>query len=166
MYNWAVYSQHKVKQKSALIFVLKALIPYSQENMLLAFKSNRFFNELEEVSNYKRKTLESALKEAERRNYVQASPNLVKLTQEGQNLLRPFVAQHLPNGGQLMVIFDIPEQKAVARAQLRRVLHSWHFNQVQKSVWVTSYDHRQSLKDLIKELGLTDYVRAFECAEI
>lgn len=159
-------SQYKVKQKSALIFVLKGLIPYSQENIMLAFKPNRFFNELEEVSNYKRQTLEQAFRKARSQEYITIKHNLVHITQAGEKILRPFVAQHLPDQGELMIIFDIPEDMKTARAQLRRVLRSWHFNQIQKSVWVTTYDHRKSLKELADELNISDYLRIFECAEL
>jgi DNA-binding MarR family transcriptional regulator len=155
-----------VRKKSALLFVLKGLIPYSQENVMLAFKPNRFFNDLEAMSNYTKPTLERALREAERQNLIKHEARLIKLTDEGQRLIRPFVAQHLPNQAQLMIIFDIPETMAVARAQLRRVLRSWHFHQIQKSVWVTPYDHRQSLKELVAELELVPYIQIYECAPV
>jgi len=157
----------KPRQKSALTFILKALIPYSYENTMLAFKPNRFFNELEDMSNYKRRTLEKAFHEARKRQLIeQRADSLVRLTDAGQQIVKPFVAQRLPNGGSLMIIFDIPEDRAVARAHLRRVLRSWHFKQAQKSVWITPYDHRSSLKELVAELNLQPYVQIFECAPV
>lgn len=161
-----MYNHPKVRQSNALVFVLKGLIPYSRENMLLAFKPNLFFNELEKISRYKRSTLEVALRQAKKQELIEREANVVRLTNKGKRIVRPFVAERLANKARLMVIFDIPENMATVRAQFRRILRSWHFNQVQKSVWVTSYDHRQSVKEVVSELDISGYVELFECALI
>ncbi|OGL35898.1 hypothetical protein A3A68_01565 [Candidatus Saccharibacteria bacterium RIFCSPLOWO2_01_FULL_48_13] len=138
--------------------------------MMLAFKPSLFFNELEKISRYKRSTLEKALRDAESRQLVeidrQKKASIIRLTAKGKQTIKPFVAKRLPRGGQLMVIFDIPEDMAVGRAKLRRVLKEWDFKQAQKSVWITSYDHKQSVKDLVSELGLGNFVQLYECALI
>ena len=153
---------HGVKQKSALIFILKGLIPYTRENMMLAFKPNLFFNELEKISRYKRRTLEIAMREAEKQRLIERDTKVIRLTEEGRKTVRPFVAKHLPNNAALMVIFDIPEDMATTRARFRRILLSWNFKQMQKSVWITSYDHKASVKELVAELGIENYVEMYE----
>ncbi|OVE78551.1 hypothetical protein BVY00_02505, partial [bacterium G20] len=100
------------KPQSALIFVLKGLIPYSRQNMLLAFKPNAFFNELEKISRYKRWTIEKAFYEAQRKELIAKEANVMRLTRKGRRIIQPFVAKHLSNDAKLMVIFDIPEDKA------------------------------------------------------
>lgn len=154
------------KTKSAVIFVLKALIPYSPENMLLSFSPNRFFNELEKISKYKRKTLEQALRRAEQRRLIEKKQNVYRLTKQGMKNVRPFLAKKLQNNAKLMVIFDVPEEQSAARAKLRWALRKWEFEQAQKSVWITIYDHRQSVNELVNELSLTDYVELYECLRI
>lgn len=161
-----MYDHHKVRQPGALIFILKGLIPYTRENVMLAFKPNLFFNELEKISRYKKKTLEAALRQAEKQGLIEREANVIHLTDKGKGVVRPFVAEHLPDKARLMVIFDIPEERAIVRAQFRRVLQSWHFNQVQKSVWITSYDHKQSVKEIVLELDIVGYVELFECVLI
>jgi hypothetical protein len=149
-----------------MIFVLKSLIPYSNENFMLAFKPHLFFAELEKISYYKRRSLENALRLAERQKLIERQANVVRLTEAGKSVIRPFVAQQLPNGARLMVIFDIPEDKAVIRNRFRRSLQAWHFDQIQKSVWVTVYDHRQSVKELATELDISENVQLYECAPV
>jgi|SRR3989344_4999947 len=161
-----MYDPYRVRQQSALLFVLKGLLPYTRENLLLAFKPNAFFNELEKISYYKRKNLENALRQAERQKLVERDDRIIKLTQLGERTIRPFVAEQLPNGSKLMVVFDIPESRASVRARFRRVLKRWRFDQIQKSVWVTAYDHRQSIKEIIAELDIEKYVKIYECASI
>lgn len=150
--------------QSALLFVLKGLIPYTKENMMLAFKPNTFFNELEKISRYKKWTLEKAFYEAQRQKLIEKDANIVKLTEAGKKIVRPFVAQRLANGAKLMVIFDIPEDRSVVRARFRRILKQLSFEQVQKSVWITPYDHEDSVKEIVSELELQDYVQLYECS--
>lgn len=65
-----------------------------------------------------------------------------------------------------MVIFDIPEYSALLRRRLRRLLKVLRFIQVQKSVWITEYDHRDVLGQAVKEMDLADYVEIYECAKL
>ncbi|HEU5004541.1 MAG TPA: hypothetical protein VFT49_00455 [Candidatus Saccharimonadales bacterium] len=157
---------HNPQPQTAMGFVLKALIPYSRQNMLLVFDSNTFFQELEKISRYKKRTLQNALYEAERRKLIEKQANAWRLTIEGQKNVRPFVAERLSDGAKLMVIFDIPEDMAVTRAKFRRTLKLWQFAQVQKSVWTTSLDHKQSIKDLVNEMDLEPYVQLYECSSL
>lgn len=156
----------QTKQRSALIFVVKGLIPYSRENMLLAFKPNVFFNELEKISEYKRWTLEKAYYEARRQKLIKSDANVIHLTEAGQKIIKPYIAQRLTKGVRLMVIFDIPEDIAVIRAKFRRILKQWNFMQVQKSVWITSYDHKNSIKEVVAELDLDNFVKLYECSPL
>ena len=162
-----VYGTHKPRKESAKIFILKSLIPYTEANLMLAFKPNLFFNELEKISRHKRRALEAAMREAERQKLIELKNKqnqiVIRLTEIGQKTVRPFVAEKLGNSAKLMIIFDIPEDMSLVRARLRRVLRSWNFAQVQKSVWITSYDHKQSVDELVKELGIEPYTRLYEC---
>ena len=133
---------------------------------MLAFKPNLFFNELEKISRYKRQTLEKALAEAQRQKLAEKHQNIIRLTGAGKNKLAPFVAKKLPASARLMVIFDIPEDKAKVRTRFRRTLRVWHFEQVQESVWVTEYNHRKSVKDLAAELEINQHIMLFECAPV
>lgn len=146
--------------------VLLGLIPYTRENLQLAFKPNAFFNELERTSSYKRATLQSALWKAKQRGLVKREGKLITLTAKGLAGVQPFVAQKLGKQVRLMIIFDIPEKRAAARRRLRALLYEWKFKQVQKSVWASPYDYCDTLIEAIQELRIEDCVELYECARL
>ncbi len=152
------------KCQSTLIFLLKALIPYSRENMMLSFSPNQFFNELEKASSYKRKTLYEAARRAEQQGLIERRQQIISLSAAGKSKVRPYVATKLKNDARLMIIFDVPEENSTTRQRLRRVLKEWGFKQVQKSVWITDYDHRESVSELTDLLELNGCIRLYECS--
>lgn len=153
------------KPKSALIFVLKGLIPYTRENLMLAFRPNQFFNELERISNLKRQALEQATRRAIEQGLIEEARNRqLKLTELGKRRVLPYVAEKLANDARLMIIFDVPEDQSLARQQLRRLLRKWSFQPIQKSVWITAYDFRELIKEAVKELELEGCVELYECS--
>ncbi|MEX1995532.1 MAG: hypothetical protein WD887_02030 [Candidatus Saccharimonadales bacterium] len=151
------------RRKSALVFVLKALLPYSKENLILSFRPNRFFNELEKTSGYSQKTLRETSRRAQHQGLIEIKEKNLRLTALGERTARPYIASRLKGGGKLMIIFDIPENRSGARQQLRALLIKWDFKQVQKSVWITDYDHRDSIKYAVRELHLEGCARLYEC---
>lgn len=150
--------------ESPLIFVLKGLVPYTHENLLLSFRPSEFFYELEKLSGHSRGSLRAAYGRAQRSGLVTCDP-IPRLTKMGRQKLQPFVAQYLPGKGQLLVVFDIPEATAFARRQFRLLLRQLQFEQVQQSVWITVFDHRQTLTEAIKELHLDGCVKMYEAIE-
>lgn len=154
--------------KSALTYVLLALIPYSRENAKLVFAPNKFFYDLAQISKKKENTLRSAYQRAEIRGFIEQDKisKSPKLTMHGYRELVPFVSKKLDKKGSLMVIFDIPENLSSSRRRLRVLLKTWGFEQIQRSVWVTSFDYVRSLKEVIEELELTPYVELYECARL
>ncbi len=152
------------RKHSALVHILRALIPYTEENLLLSFSPNRFFNELEKSSGYNKSTLRNTYDRARRDGYInKQSP---RLTKEGELKIQPFIATRLGGHGKLMVIFDVPEDRANDRRRLRTMLKEWNFRQVQKSVWESDMDYEEPLIDVIAELKLGRYVEIFEGARI
>ena len=151
-----------LRERSALAYVLVALIPYSKPNLLLSFKPNLFFRELEKISRYKESTLKAAYRRAQEQEFVKRHENIVALTARGRRKVAPFTAEDLEDG-KLMVIFDIPEDQRSKRRQLRQILKEWQFVPVQKSVWLTGKDYKDELVELIKELRINQYVKLYEC---
>lgn len=151
-----------IKKQSAIAYILKALIPYSSQSIMLGFKPNQFFNELEKISRYNRRALEEAARRAERRGLIQQNKEkYLQLTELGKRQALPFIAKKLTDS-QMMVIFDIPEDGP--RRQFRQLLRSWDFMLVQKSVWISKYDHRESVATAIDTLNLEGFVRVYECS--
>ncbi len=154
-------TDYKTKRHPALIFVLRGLMPYTQENILLSFKPGLFFAELEKVSGYKQSTLRATYYRARQKGLI-AQDIVPSLTENGLRKVRPYTAQKLGNDARLIVIFDIPQQRAYVRETLRRFLKSLGFQMVQRSIWVTDIDYREDLLEAIKKLDLKDCVEVHE----
>lgn len=61
----------------------------------------------------------------------------------------------------IMVIFDIPEKMRRHRDDLRGFLYSLDFKHFQKSVWISPYNVLEELKEIIRVLGLDQFVKIF-----
>lgn len=152
-------------KKSALKYILLGLVPYSRPNLQLSFHPQRFFRELEQTSGYTYSTLRTAYARGKRRGLIAVRRQKPTLTSKGLRVVKPFIAKKL-RGAELMVIFDIPERHASLRQQLRLLLKEWNFRQVQKSVWTTEYDYKDTLLEIITEQKLNAYVQLYEAARI
>lgn len=156
----------KQHRKSALTQILLALVPYTRQNLLLSFKPNQFFNELEKISDQSLPTLRVAFSRAKENKLFTIDNDRVSLSLKGRQIVQPFIAQKLDGNGQLMVIFDIPEDSADLRRKFRLLLIQLQFEQVQQSVWMSNKDYRAILDDSIIDLGLQDWVQLYEAARI
>ena len=132
---------------------------------MLSYNPNRFFNELERNSTYKKKALRESFRRAQKSGLVERTANGYLLTKLGRETVELFRPSQLI-GSQLMVIFDVPESKANERAQFRRLLKRLGFEQVQKSVWATQYDYRAAVRSAVLELNLKEFVALYECAKL
>lgn len=133
---------------------------------MLAFSPNRFFNELERISKYKKSTLKNAYWRAKQEGLVIETSKTARLSVKGVKEVRPFTAKHLGDNARLLVIFDVPEAHKGARQQLRTILKSWGFEQIQKSVWASDTDYRVLLVETIAELELAGCVEIYESVRL
>ncbi len=152
------------KKPSVLKEVLKAFIPYSSSNLLLAYKPNKFFNELERKTGASRFTISSTLSRAQRNGLLVKEGQAFRITWRGK-----IKAEYVPNNpkksGIDLVVFDIPETRKHDRYQFRCYLRMMRFKPIQKSVWASKYEAGQELRDVLNELRLNDYVRLFDAQE-
>ena len=85
------------------------------------------------------------------------------LTEKGSRLLRK---KHLPtkrhDGFSTIIIFDIPEEKSRQRTIFRRYLLRYGYTSLQTSVFISSYEISQEIKDLVQELNIAGYVNSFD----
>lgn len=152
---------------SSFVYILGALIPYTDPNLKLVFKPNEFFKDLAEISKKKERTLRNQFYILKREGYISYnSGGGVQLTNLGQLELQRFKPKHLGGNAVLMVIFDIYEQDRHKRAQLRMLLRELKFKQAQKSVWISEYESRKYLTSEIRQLGLQDEVQMFEARKL
>jgi DNA-binding transcriptional regulator PaaX len=147
--------------------MLQALIPYTEANIKLVFKPNAFFNDLEKITQTKRRTLRNVYYRAKKEGLIALDDNNIpRLTEKGQRRVRRYNARHLGPNARLMVIFDIPEAEAWKRQYLRRLLKELNFRLVQKSVWVSEFDHRELLMAEREQYGLQDCMQIFEAVHL
>lgn len=153
----------KLRKDSALRYILEGLVPYTRTNLLLVYKPNRFFDELDKKSFRSRQTWRNAYWKAQKDGLIEFDDEgRPTLTQKGQQKLKPYKPVKFKNGAELMVIFDIPEDERRKRHHLRLLLRELKFKQVQKSVWVSSLDGRAYIRSEVEQYGLDDYVELFE----
>lgn len=70
-------------------------------------------------------------------------------------------SKNLPAGQFLAVIFDMPQKQHKARDIFRGFLKRNDFKKVQQSVWISHQDIYKILIDLVKELGIEEWVNIF-----
>jgi CRISPR-associated endonuclease Cas2 len=145
----------------AMIFMLRGLMPYTTENVLLSFKPSTFFYEMSKVSGHSEAAIRNAYYRA-RRNDLLSGEKIPRLTEKGLRKIAPYIAKKLGKDARLIVIFDIPEHRVAVRHSFRSLLKSLGFDMVQQSVWVTDMDHKNIILEAIKELRLETCVEVHE----
>lgn len=154
-----------IRRNSAIHYILKGLIPYTEENLKLAFKPKLFFADLEKLHRLNKDTSRKAYYKAVHDGYIHLNGSTPQLTTEGYKALAPFTARKL-KGAQLLVVFDIPEKDRNKRRLFRSTLREFSFCQIQKSVWMSKYDCARYIKESAKSLSLQKHVRIYEALEI
>lgn len=155
----------RIQPSSSTLYLLKALIPYTDQNIKLSYKPSLFFNELERLHGKKKIIFRNAFSRAIKRGLVYDDCGIPRLTEAGVRLLAPYVSKKLP-GAQLMVVFDIPETHKWQRGVFRSVLKEFRFHLVQKSVWVSDLDCREYITAEIKNLKAEDKIKIYEVRQL
>lgn len=91
---------------------------------------------------------------------------IIKLTEEGRDLISDRFEDKDWDGKWRVVIFDIPEEKRIIRNLFRRNLKKWGFKHLQKSVWVSKRNVFDKLESYIKDLGIEKWVIVMEAERL
>lgn len=91
----------------------------------------------------------------------------LKLTDKGKQevVLKKLLENDSWDGKWRIVIFDIPEKHRHIRDTFRNQLREFQFKRLQKSVWVGKKNVTKELKDFVKQVGISDWVKIFEATE-
>lgn len=157
------------KYRSTTHYVLSGLLPYTEANLKLSFSPNRFFNDLEKISNYKLKStaVRTSYYRAVKRGLIELGADRVpRLTDKGLSQLSRYEPRKLKSADGVLVIFDIPEGERSLRNRLRALLRELRFIQVQKSVWRSDYDVVKYVVEWLREEGVDDYVQVYESIRV
>lgn len=120
----------------------------------------------------KKSSLAKALKRLRERGFIEKEYDqekiVFKLTQAGYDFLYFSKSDDEIewDGKWRLVIFDIPENKRGIRDVLRSRLKLWGFAPWQKSVWASKKNVTQKLRQLVKELGIEDWVLVIESENV
>jgi DNA-binding transcriptional regulator PaaX len=144
-----------------MVFMLRGLIPYTDENVLLSFKPSTFFYEMSRVSGHSQAAIRNAYYRARKQDLL-SEDKVPRLTEKGLRKLAPYTAKRLGKDAKLIVIFDIPEHRLTVRNSFRRLLQNLGFTMVQQSVWMTDIDHRKTVILAVKEFKLESCVEIHE----
>lgn len=107
-------------------------------------------------SKYVKRLIENGVLEYEKGKEQKSA---LKLTSLGKDFLG---LREEWDGKFRVVIWDIPENKRRLRDLLRRKLKEWKFVSLQKSVWVSKRNVTEKLRQLVKELEMTEWVIVIE----
>lgn len=148
---------------STLAYILKGLVPYTAANTKLVFKPRLFFRDLEQISNRKKRTLQNVYYRAHKAGYLfYGEDRTPRLAARGHKAMAHINVRKMDGTHQLLVVFDIPESKANARRRLRYVLRISGFEQVQKSVWSSSFDHKAQLREYARHMNIDEHVKFYK----
>ena len=165
MYTNSMNTKRSDKSLTAMAYILKALVPYTEQNLLLAFHPSKFLSDLERTSGYSRQTLKQTYLRAKKQRMISLDTT-PRLTAKGRQYVQPFIAKKLAGGGNLMVIFDIPQDFSDQRRQFRNLLRHLEFAQTQRSVWMSPNDHVDCIREAVRDLHLGDWVQLYEASKI
>ena len=117
---------------------------------------------------YPKSTLSAALARLRKKELIEKTIDegkvILKLTEAGNDWLLMHKDESLVkwDGIFRMVIFDIPESHKSVREVLRKKLKEWRFVKWQKSVWVSKKPLTEKIRNLVRELGVGDWVLVVE----
>lgn len=126
----------------------------------------------EKLSQRSKQTISSTMGRLDARGWVRRKKEkkemFFKITSEGReeitlNLNRIREAEKNKwDGSWLLVIFNIPEKMRKARDTFRKGLTELGFARIQGDLWVSFWDKKKVIKDLVKELKIDQFCTSFK----
>ena len=154
----------------------KKILEYlSQPKRTLYYKGVRVnFMGLPDFKYYKYQTLANKFSVLTKKGFVKKIPSgEIVITskgraflEKGKNFLKNFETDkenNLPKN--LLVIYDIEEERKKERDWFRKNLKKFHFIMIQRSVWVGPSPLPKDFLDYIKEIKLKDNFKVFKLAK-
>jgi len=155
--------------------VEKEILEYLNKNKsTIKYKGIRVsFMGLPDFQYYKYQTLANKSSVLNKKGLIKKMPNgeytiTTKgkiFLEKGRNLLKKFKTDKNENSPKdLLVVYDIEENKKKEREWFRRHLKNFYFIMIQKSVWVGPSPLPKDFSDYLKEIKLGDNLKTFKLA--
>ncbi len=118
------------------------------------------------------RSVKNAFYSLNKNGYIQKSENNFLLTEKGKNYIKnrktldkfgTTVEKNSPKN--LLVLYDIPEQKKKEREWFRWHLKKFHFIMIQRSVWVGPAPLPEEFLEYIKSISLKETIKTFKLAK-
>jgi len=129
---------------------------------------NAFF--LPAFENYKKRSVRNNFYDLQRDGYIEKTNGYFILNKNGKEYLDKNKKKNLQNfesiennnPKNLLLLYDIPEDKKRERDWFRRTLIKFGFVMIQRSVWVGPSPLPKEFLDYIKEIKLKDTIKTFK----
>ncbi|MFA6251358.1 MAG: hypothetical protein WC603_01895 [Candidatus Paceibacterota bacterium] len=157
--------------------VENTILQYLSDNKgkhVVRYKGIRIgFLGLPDFKYYKYQTLANRCSELKSRGYIKEINGDYFITYKGedylnkkQNQLKKFISEKTDKDPKdLLLLYDIPEEKKSEREWLRRELKTFHFVMIQRSVWVGPSPLPKEFVAYLKSVGLKDSIKTFKLAK-
>lgn len=114
-------------------------------------------------------SLKRAIYKATTKGYLERKEDYLKITKLGKERLSrimPVYEEKRPWDGKLYLItYDVPEERKKDRDYLRDYLKKLNCGMLQHSVWLTPYNPKKIIADLVKQIRLVGLVLVSELKE-
>ncbi|MBI2196904.1 helix-turn-helix transcriptional regulator [Candidatus Daviesbacteria bacterium] len=164
-----------IKKNSLSYFLLLGLEKSIQSGVLLidfAYNSHWYVYPGRDPRDINYGALYQAVRDLREKGFIETEKDgrkiMLKLTDKGREeaIVKKLLAEEKWDRKWRIVIFDVPEKHRKLRKILRSKLREWEFEPWQKSVWAGKKDVTSPLRNFIKEVGLSDWVRVVVGADV
>lgn len=127
---------------------------------------NAFF--LPVFENYNKKSVRNNFYYLHKDGYIEKSAGNFIINKNGKEFLEKYkklkIFEAEENNGpkNLLLLYDIPEDKKKERDWFRRTLIKFSFVMIQRSVWVGPSPLPKEFLDYVKSIGLKDTIKTFK----
>ncbi len=158
--------------------VEREILQYLSDNknkQVLRYKGMHVgFLGLPDFKHYEYQTLANRCSELKKRGYIKELNGTHLITYKGEQFLeqktrdffKKFESSKTDKDPKdLLILYDIPEDKASQRNWFRRELRRFHFIMIQRSVWVGPSPMPKDFLDYLKSVGLKNDIKTFKLAK-
>ena len=123
-------------------------------------------------NSYNPRSIQNSMYKLKNKGYISKNHGNLCLTSRGKiyidliKHLKEFRSENLKTAQKnLLVLYDIPEEKKKEREWFRRHLKNFHFIMIQRSVWVGPSPLPKEFMEYIESIGLKKFLRIFKLAK-